>query len=31
MDANWGGREYTKELVDEGVYAGDEVKIRVAN
>lgn len=31
MDANWGGREYTKKLVDEGVYAGDEVKIRVAN
>lgn len=25
MDPNWGGKAYTKKLVDEGVYAGDEV------
>ena len=31
MDANWGGQEYTQELVDEGYYAEDEVKIYVPN
>ena len=31
MDANWGGQSYTKELVDEGYYAEDEVKIYVQN
>jgi hypothetical protein len=26
MDANWGGIEYTQDLIDQGVYAGNEVK-----
>ena len=29
MDDNWGGHEYTQSLVDQGVYAGNEVKLRV--
>ena len=29
MDPNWGGIEYTQKLVDEGVYKGNEVSIRV--
>lgn len=31
MDANWGGKAYTQELVDEGYYAGDEVSIAIPN
>ena len=27
MDENWGGAEYTQSLVDQGVYAGNEVKL----
>ena len=30
MDPNWGGEEYTQELVDSGYYADDEVKIASA-
>jgi hypothetical protein len=30
MDANWGGADYTQHLVDEGVYKGNEVNIRIA-
>jgi len=29
MDPNWGGAEYTQSLVDQGYYAGNEVKLRV--
>jgi hypothetical protein len=29
MDDNWGGHKYTQSLVDQGVYAGNEVKLRV--
>ena len=29
MDDNWGGIEYTQSLVDKGVYAGNEVALRV--
>ena len=29
MDPNWGGPEYTQELVDKGYYAEDEVMINV--
>ena len=29
MDDNWGGVEYTQDLIDKGVYADNEVKIRV--
>jgi len=29
MDDNWGGIEYTQSLVDQGVYAGNEVALRV--
>jgi len=29
MDANWAGQAYTQELVDEGYYKGDEVKIAI--
>ena len=29
MDDNWGGIKYTQSLVDQGVYAGNEVSIRV--
>jgi len=29
MDDNWGGQKYTQALVDKGVYAGNEVKLRV--
>ena len=29
MDDNWGGIKYTQSLVDKGVYAGNEVAIRV--
>ena len=29
MDDNWGGVEYTQDLIDRGVYADNEVKIRV--
>jgi hypothetical protein len=29
MDANWGGAEYTKELVEEGYYKGNEVSIYI--
>ena len=29
MDENWGGAAYTQMLVDKGVYAGNEVSIRV--
>jgi hypothetical protein len=29
MDDNWGGIEYTQSLVDKGVYAGNEVELRV--
>jgi hypothetical protein len=29
MDDNWGGQQYTQSLVDQGVYAGNEVSIRV--
>jgi hypothetical protein len=30
MDPNWGGPEYTKKLVEEGYYKGDNVEIYVA-
>ena len=30
MDQNWGGDKYTQSLIDRGVYAGNEVNIRVA-
>jgi len=30
MDDNWGGRDYTQSLVDNGYYAGNEVNIRIA-
>ena len=30
MDPNWGGADYTQHLVDEGVYKGNEVNIRIA-
>lgn len=30
MDPNWGGEDYTQQLVDSGYYAGDEVKIATA-
>jgi len=30
MDPNWGGAEYTQNLVDKGYYAENEVAIRVA-
>lgn len=29
MDDNWGGVEYTQDLIDKGFYADNEVKIRV--
>lgn len=29
MDDNWGGIEYTQDLIDRGVYADNEVRIRV--
>ena len=29
MDANWGGRAYTQELVDEGYYKDDEVSMKI--
>jgi hypothetical protein len=29
MDPNWGGADYTQSLVDQGYYAGNEVKLRV--
>ena len=29
MDENWGGIEYTQSLIDKGVYAGNEVALRV--
>ena len=29
MDTNWGGPDYTQQLVDAGVYKDSEVKIRV--
>lgn len=29
MDANWGGADYTQNLVDQGVYKGNEVSIYV--
>jgi len=28
MDDNWGGQDYTKNLVDSGAYTGNEVKIQ---
>jgi hypothetical protein len=30
MDANWGGQEYTQNLVDSGKFAGDEVYMTAA-
>jgi hypothetical protein len=30
MDPNWGGSAYTQNLIDQGVYKGNEVAIRVA-
>ena len=30
MDPNWGGADYTQKLVDEGVYKGNEVNIRIS-
>jgi hypothetical protein len=29
MDDNWGGTNYTQELVDEGYYKGNEVSIYI--
>jgi hypothetical protein len=29
MDDNWGGQEYTQQLVDEGYYKGNEVSIAI--
>lgn len=29
MDPNWGGPDYTQQLVDSGYYAGNEVAIRI--
>lgn len=31
MDANWGGNAFTQKLIDQGYYAGDEVKIMVSS
>lgn len=31
MDANWGGKAYTQNLVNKGYYAEDEVKIMIPN
>lgn len=31
MDPNWGGAEYTQELVDKGYYKGNNVSINVSN
>ena len=30
MDATWGGQQFTQEMVDAGVYKGDDVSLRVA-
>lgn len=31
MDTNWGGADFTEDLVKKGYYADNELKIRVAN
>jgi hypothetical protein len=31
MDTNWGGAEFTENLVNKGYYADNEVQIRVAS
>ena len=30
MKPNWGGADYTQNLVDTGYYAGNEVSIRIS-
>lgn len=29
MDPNWGGADFTQNLVDQGYYAGNEVQIAI--
>jgi len=31
MNADWAGTQYTQQLINQGAYSGDEVKIRVEN
>ena len=31
MDTNWGGKQYTQDLVDKGAYSQDEVTIETNN